>query len=169
MSLIPLRSALAAGMAALVPALLVAQNTAGARVMDKMDHPAMAKGDFVGDDGHRATGSYQISEVGGKLMLTTSDDFNVDERAPDVYVVLSNLAKVGKENAIWLGKIKSHEGVQSFEIPVNAKFDGLTTVVLWCKKYAVTIGTARLDAAGLMHDAMNKDAMKKPGSGPEAR
>lgn len=125
---------------------------------------AMAKGEFSGADGHTTSGSYQVVEANGKRMLKTSDDLSVDPGAPDVYVVLSNGPKVGKENAVWLGKMTSHTGAQWFEIPASAKLDGMTMVVLWCKKYSATIGVAEFDAAGVMHGAMDK-MDKKPDGG----
>ena len=78
----------------------------------------------------------------------------MDRGAPDVYVVLSKGPRVGKENAVWLGKLKSHTGTQSFAVPDKASLEGLDTVVLWCKKYSVPIGVAAFDPAGLMKDRM---------------
>lgn len=154
-----MRATLAMGLLALVPTLLAAQQPKAPSAMDKMDQMAVAKGTFVGADGHPVAGSYQITKMAGQLTLTTSADFSVDPRAPDVYVVLSNAAKVGKDHAVWLGKITGHTGAQIFVIPAAAKLEGMNQVVLWCKRYAATIGTASLDLAGLMHDSMEKDAM----------
>ncbi len=148
--------------AAAVPALLSAQQAKPKPAMDKMesmDHAMMAvtKGSLSGAGDYQAAGTYEIVDTDGKLVLTTSADFVVDRRAPDIYVVLSDGAKVGKEKAVWLGKIKGHNGAQKFAIPAGTKLDGLTTVVLWCKKFSITIGTASLDAAALMKGAMMKD------------
>ena len=125
---------------------------------------SLAKGEFSGADGHKTSGSYEIAKIDGKHVLTTSQDMLVDADAPDVYVVLSNGPKVGKDNAVWLGKMASHSGVQTFTIPTDVKLDGMTTVVLWCKKYSATIGVAPFDPAGLRHGAMDKmDAMHRGG------
>lgn len=121
---------------------------------------AMAKGTFEGADGHLTSGSYEVVAIDGKHVLKTSADLSVDPRAPDVYVVLSNGPKVGKEKAVWLGKLTSHMGAQTFAIPADVKLEGTNTVVLWCKKYGATIGVAAFDPTALMHDRMDKDAMK---------
>ena len=123
----------------------------------KMDHGemmALVKGDFAGASGHTSSGSYQIVKEGGKLMLHTSADFAVDDGAPDVYLVLSAGPKVGKDKAVWLGKLTSHMGEHSVEVPASAKLDQLDTVVLWCKKYSATIGVAPFDAAALAKAVM---------------
>ena len=173
------RLALAAGLALALPLTAIAQQPADtgmkkdAMGMKKdamgMKHDAMAmvKGTFAGADGHQTSGSYEIVEVDGKHVLKTSADLSVDPGAPDVYVVLSNGPKVGKKNAVWLGKMTSHMGVQAFTIPAGAKLDGKNTVVLWCKKYSATIGVADFDPSTLMHDAMKKDAMKKDAVKPQ--
>jgi len=155
------RSALATGFVALVPLLLAAQQPATKPAMDKMSM-VKAMGSFRGAEGHQSAGTYTIEEVGGKFVLAVSEDFSVDRGAPDAYVVLSSGAKVGKDKAVWLGKIKSYTGAQTFEIPAGAKLDGLTTVVLWCRRYSATIGTAGFDPAGLVHDTMDKIKNPKP-------
>ena len=139
---------------------------AGAQAQDKMadkdmkmDHGemmALAKGEFTGVGGHASSGSYQIVKEGGKLMLHTSADFAADEGAPDVYLVLSAGPKVGKDKAVWLGKLTKHMGKHSVEVPASAKLDQIDTVVLWCKKYSVTVGVAPLDGAALAKAAMHK-------------
>ena len=129
-----------------------------------MGSMALAKGEFSGADGHKSSGSYQILTVDGKHVLRTSEDLSVDAGAPDVYVVLANGPKVDKNNAVWLGKMESHSGVQTFAIPKDAKLEGMTTVVLWCKKYKATIGVAPFDPSGLTHGAMDKtDAVHQGG------
>jgi hypothetical protein len=116
----------------------------------------LAKGTFAGADKHLAAGSYEIITVDGKYVLRTSADFSADPGAPDIYVVLAPTPKVGKKDGVWLGKLASHTGAQSFTIPVDAKLDGLNLVVLWCKKYGVAVGTAAFDQAGLKTGMMDK-------------
>ena len=155
------RWALAVGVVMVLPLTVAAQADTGM----KKDGMAMAKakGTFAGADGHKASGSYEIVDMNGQHVLQTSADLSVDPNAPDVYVVLSNSPKVGRNNAVWLGKMTSHMGVQTFTIPKDAKLDGMTTVVLWCKKYSATIGVAEFNPSGLMADAMKPGAMKPQG------
>lgn len=148
----PTRWILAAAVAVSLPATVSAQVAM-----------ALAKGMFAGADNHVASGSYEIVMVDGKAVFQTSADLSVDPGAPDVYVVLSAGPKVGKKDGVWLGKLTSHTGAQSFMIPADATLDGLTHVVLWCKKYRVPIGTAAFDPAGVKHGMMDKMKSDQPG------
>ncbi len=151
----------AAAVAFALPATARAQQSDQDKMKDKaMMHDemamALAKGTFVGADKHLASGSYEIVSVDGNHVLRTSADLSVDPGAPDVYVVLSSSATVGKKDGVWLGKLGSHTGAQSFAIPAGAKLDGLTQVVLWCKRYSATIGTASFDPSGVTGAMMDK-------------
>lgn len=148
-----------------LPTTARAQQSDQDKMKDKMKDKAMmhdemamalAKGTFAGADKHLASGSYEIVTVDGKQVLQTSADLSVDPGAPDVYVVLSSSAKVGKNDGVWLGKLGRHTGAQSFAIPTGAKLDGLTQVVLWCKRYSATIGTASFDPSGVARAMMDQ-------------
>ena len=106
----------AAAVAFALPATARAQQSDQDKMKDKaMMHDemamALAKGTFVGADKHLASGSYEIVSVDGNHVLRTSADLSVDPGAPDVYVVLSSSATVGKKDGVWLGKLGSQNAV----------------------------------------------------------
>jgi hypothetical protein len=159
-----LRAGLAAGLlfaAAVLP--LAAQDSAitkDAMGHDKMapammDHSMMDKGMmaphgmFAGAHDHRVSGSYAIVDKDGRRTLALADDFVLDG-APDPYIVLSadEMGSGGKQ--LNLGALKRKKGASSFTIPSGTDLAQYSRVLVWCKKYNVTLGTAALAAGGAM-------------------
>ncbi len=129
-----------------------------AMIKEKMMAP---HGAFAGAEGHKAAGAFEIVPSNGKQQLKLSDDFSVD-KGPDVYVVLSPTPRVSDGSSVYLGKVKKFKGAQSFDIPAHTDLTAYRHVVLWCKKYSVSMGAADLAAGDAMpHDEMHKDEMKK--------
>jgi hypothetical protein len=130
----------------------------------EMSHDAMAKDDkmmghdmmgphgmFSGGNGHQTTGSYMIAAADGKQWVKLGADFSLDN-APDAYVVLSPTDKGGDRKALNLGKLKSFKGAQAYEIPAGTDLAGFGKVIIYCRKYNVTLGIADLAAPGeMMH------------------
>jgi Electron transfer DM13 len=113
---------------------------------------AMPHGMFAGANDHQAAGSYSISESGGKRLVMLSPDFSIS-KAPDIYLALSPETKVPAEGAVYLGKLKKLSGAQSFAIPEGTDLAGYKYLVLWCKKYSVTLATAPLGGPDpMMHN-----------------
>ncbi|MGH7536511.1 MAG: DM13 domain-containing protein, partial [Gemmatimonadales bacterium] len=110
------------------------------------------RGSFTGAEGHKARGGFEVVADQGKAQLRLAPDFSV-EKGPDVYVVLSNSPKVGKDGSLYLGKLKKFSGEQVYDIPSGTDLSAYSHVVLWCKKYSVAMGSADL-ASG--HDMMHK-------------
>ncbi|MER7890447.1 DM13 domain-containing protein [Micromonospora sp. NPDC094482] len=44
-----------------------------------------------------------------------------------------------------LGRLKGNRGNQGYEIPAGVDLTGLTSVSIWCKRFAVSFGAAALD------------------------
>ncbi len=122
---------------------------------DAMSHDAMGKdammapqGMFVGAKGHHAAGDAAIETVDGIPVLTFSKHFAL-AKAPDAYVVLSG-SDMSDAKSLTLGKLKSFTGAQSYVIPVGTELSAYKNVVLWCRKYAVTLATAPLASGEMM-------------------
>ncbi|SCG35748.1 Electron transfer DM13 [Micromonospora echinaurantiaca] len=47
-----------------------------------------------------------------------------------------------------LGRLKGNRGDQGYEIPAGVDLAGLTSVSIWCKRFAVSFGAAPLNPAG---------------------
>lgn len=152
-----------------LPAGLAAQDTMAKEAMEKdkpmEKDPMMGKemamamsGTFAGAGDHKARGTFTLT--GSSLEI--ADGFEV-EKAPDIYVVLSKGATVADASSLNLGKLRSLKGKQSYAIPASASLDAYDTVVLWCRKYNVNMGTGPI--GGVMdHGAMMSDKamMEKP-------
>ncbi len=155
---------LLAGTAAVMP--LAAQNADTAMMKrDQMKHDTMMKADkmmghemmgphgrFSGGNGHKTSGSYEVATAQGKQWVKLGDDFSLDN-APDAYVVISPTDKGGDKKALNLGKLKSFKGAQAYEVPSATDLAGFTKVIIYCKKYNVTLGIADLAVPGeMMHN-----------------
>ncbi len=125
---------------------------------DAMAHDsgtAMAPHGMIGGaEGHKASGAFEITTATGKSQVKLGDDFAV-EKGPDVYVLLSRSERGGQSGSVNLGKLKKFRGAQTFDVPAGTELSGFSHLVLWCKKYNVTMATASLASTG---DAMQ---MKK--------
>ncbi|SCL19391.1 Electron transfer DM13 [Micromonospora nigra] len=47
-----------------------------------------------------------------------------------------------------LGRLKGNRGNQAYDIPADVDLAGLTSVSIWCKRFAVSFGAAPLEPAG---------------------
>jgi hypothetical protein len=126
---------------------------------DAMDHGmAMDKGMmgphgmFQGAHDHKVSGGYSIVDQNGAKALVLGKDFSLDG-APDPYVVLSANQMGSGGGTLNLGPLKTANGSSSFMIPAGTDLSKFSKVLIWCKKYDVTLGQADLAAAGgMMHN-----------------
>ena len=93
---------------------------------------AATAGPMQGANGHTASGSAMIE--GDKVVL--GPDFLFDG-GPDVYVA----TKQGGEIHL-LGKLQANAGAQSYALPTGG---GADEILLFCKKYNVTLGKAAVE------------------------
>ncbi len=110
-----------------------------------------ALGSFAGADGHAAAGAFVVTHVGDRQQLTFDSTFRV-ERGPDVYVVLSSAEKPSRGTDLYLGKVKSFRGGQTYDIPAGTDLSRFRYVVLWCERYGVTMGRGELQTHGMKDD-----------------
>jgi Electron transfer DM13 len=122
----------------------------------KKDQPA-AEGKLEGAEGHRASGTVHIMVAGQKRQLHLTPDFSVEE-GPDVYVTLTNGPKPVEGASLQIAKLTRFSGEQSFDLPAGADPGRYSHLVLWCKKYSVAMGVAKLTHhAGKMEGMMEKE------------
>ena len=148
------------------------------------DHAAMAmskptaQGKLTSVGNHKAVGTVHILKADGKRQLHFTSDFSI-EKGPDVYVALTNGPKPVKGASVTVARLTRFAGEQSFELPANIDLGNYSHVVLWCKKYSVSMGQAELHTAamgkedgmmekedGMMEKEgamMEKDGMEKDG------
>ncbi|MEU5829815.1 DM13 domain-containing protein [Micromonospora tulbaghiae] len=115
----------------------------------------LAAGDFVTHE-HDTSGRAQLVRLADgrrQLLLRGLDTSD----GPDLRVWLTD-RKVLPGRAGWqvfddgrwveLGRLKGNVGDQAYDIPATVDLDGLRSVSIWCKRFAVSFGAAPLAAAG---------------------
>jgi Electron transfer DM13 len=160
------RAGLAAGavLTLLVTTSALAQDSAMAK-KDTMDHGAMMDhgtmmdhammgphGMFAGAHDHKVSGGFSVAEKDGKQLLMLGEDFSLDG-APDPYIVLSGNEMGSGPGTLNLGRLKTKRGSAAFPIPAGTDLAKYTQVLVWCKKFNVTLGQAQLAASDqMMHN-----------------
>ncbi|GIJ80908.1 Electron transfer DM13 [Micromonospora phaseoli] len=115
----------------------------------------VSSGDFVSHE-HDTSGGARIVRTGDgrhRLELVGLSTSN----GPDLRVWLTDQPVVeGRagwhlfDDGRWveLGRLKGNLGDQGYEIPADIELDDLTSVSIWCKRFAVSFGAAALSRAG---------------------
>jgi len=94
-------------------------------------------GKFKGQSNHVTKGGVTVKD--GKIILENSFWF---DGAPDPRV---GLGKGGKYLANTdFAVLKKNSGKQTYKIPSNLKDKDYDTVVIWCRKFSVPLGYAKL-------------------------
>jgi hypothetical protein len=115
----------------------------------------VSRGEFVSHE-HDTRGSARIvrtAEGRYRLELVGLDTSN----GPDLQVWLTDQpVRTGPSGwhvfddgrHVALGTLKGNRGDQAYEIPVGTDLTGLTSVAIWCQRFAVSFGAAPLTPAG---------------------
>lgn len=93
-------------------------------------------GKFKGASNHITTGTAEIAD--GKVNLLA--DFTFDG-APDPKIALG---KNGYDSKTLMGLLKSNKGASSYTIPAGINPDDYNEVWVWCEKFNVPLGVAKL-------------------------
>ncbi|AXO38010.1 putative secreted protein [Micromonospora sp. B006] len=115
----------------------------------------LAAGDFVTHE-HDTSGRAQLVRLADGRRQLLLRGLNTSD-GPDLRVWLTD-RKVLSGRAGWqvfddgrwveLGRLKGNIGDQAYDIPASVDLDGLRSVAIWCKRFAVSFGAAPLAAAG---------------------
>jgi hypothetical protein len=106
----------------------------------------MKMGTFTGIGGHSCSGTVNLKyDTGGNLIIEMGSDFSV-QSGPDLYIYLSNTASGSTINNVGLqvAALASNSGSKTYTVPSGTNIDTYSNVVIQCKQYAVTFGTAAL-------------------------
>ncbi len=108
--------------------------------------PAIAgeigSGSFTGASGHKTTGKVSVSKANGKITVKLGKSFFLDG-APDPYVALGNGSKPISGGLIRI--LKNNTGSQSYSVSTKGlDLDKINSIVIWCKRYAVPLGVAKI-------------------------
>ncbi|MEL7132044.1 MAG: DM13 domain-containing protein [Pseudomonadota bacterium] len=103
----------------------------------------VSKGTFIGASDHITTGTVEvIKNADGSHTIVLADDFSLDG-APDPRV---GLGKDGHFNGNTdSGKLGNLTGAQSFVVPAGIDVSEFNEVYIWCEKFSVPLGIAKLN------------------------
>lgn len=98
---------------------------------------ASRKGKFRGQSNHVTKGSVTVK--GNKITLEGNFFF---DGAPDPRIALGKGGRFSKGTDF--AKLKKNKGKQTYTIPSRIDPDKHDTVVLWCRKFSVPLGFAKI-------------------------
>ncbi len=99
-----------------------------------------ASGTFTGKSKHVTTGGANIGRINGQWYVILDDDFSFDG-APDPHVALGSN---GYRKDASLALLASNSGKQYYAIPANLDVADFNEIWIWCDKFAVPLGVAKL-------------------------
>ncbi len=99
-----------------------------------------ARGTFSGKSDHVTTGHASIGRADGKWVVILEDDFSFDG-APDPHVALGSN---GYRKDASLALLSSNSGKQVYAIPAGLDVADFNEIWIWCDKFAVPLGVAKL-------------------------
>ncbi|SDW78894.1 DM13 domain-containing protein [Litoreibacter albidus] len=97
-------------------------------------------GKFKGASNHKTTGRAELVKSGSGGTVELMGDFTFDG-APDPKVALG---KNGYDPKTLMGPLKSLNGASSYKIPAGINPDDYNEVWIWCEKFNVPLGVAKL-------------------------
>ena len=100
-----------------------------------------AGGTFRGASGHATSGSVTVTQQGDRMVIKLGSNFSLDG-APDPYVSLGNGSRPVKGGTA--GVLRRLKGAGTYSVPATSRTRNAKQVVIWCRKYAVPLGVARL-------------------------
>ncbi len=110
------------------------------------------KGSFI-SQAHETEGTAEVVEVDGKRYLQLKNFHTSNGPDVRIYLVKSGSTEAGdvlKSGFVDLGTIKGNIGDQSYEIPADVNLDEHQVVSVWCKRFAVGFGAAKLEMSESM-------------------
>jgi len=117
--------------------------TPTAVVVDDTFDPATAtllkSGPLMGV-GHTVSGAASVYQVNGKKIVLL-DPYS-SQNGPDLRVYLSK--DKDANSYINLGKLKSINGKQSYDVPGNLDLTDYAYVIIWCQQFTVLFGRAEV-------------------------
>lgn len=104
----------------------------------------LSAGDFDGRSDHITTGKVKLEKTSTGYQLSFAANFSLDG-APDPVVALGNSETFKVANK--LGKLKNKTGSQVYQLPAGFTPGQFSEVYVWCEKFSVPLGVAKLNAA----------------------
>jgi hypothetical protein len=107
------------------------------------DGEVVATGTFTGKSNHRTNGSVAVHKTASGYTVELGSDFDHDG-APDPKL---GFGRDGYDAAAKFSPLRANTGAQSYKIPAKIDAESYTEVWVWCEKYSVPLGVAKLKPA----------------------
>ncbi|GAA1018535.1 hypothetical protein Aple_081070 [Acrocarpospora pleiomorpha] len=111
----------------------------------------LSMGSFITHE-HETSGTAKVIQLPDGKRVLRIENLNTSD-GPDLRVWLSDQpVKEGEwrifDDGEWLelGELKGNQGNANYAIPASADLDSLTSVTIWCRRFAVSFGAAGLTA-----------------------
>ncbi len=104
----------------------------------------LSAGNFDGRSDHITTGKVKLEKTSTGYQISFAADFYLDG-APDPVVALGKGETFNVANK--LGKLKNKTGRQVYQLPAGFTPEQFSEVYVWCEKFSVPLGVAKLNAA----------------------
>ena len=106
--------------------------------------PALAgegTGTFTGQSGHETSGTVEVIQTAEGWEVRLGPDFRFDG-APDPYVGFGSGGSFAEPTDFEV--LRDNSGAQVYEVPAEIDPTQYDEVYIWCRRYAVPLGVARL-------------------------
>jgi len=100
----------------------------------------IASGSFTGASGHVTSGGVSVQKTADGVVVVLGEDFSFDG-APDPKL---GFGKDGYVKATQFSHLEANSGRQVYKIPASIDPAQYNEVWVWCERYAVPLGVARL-------------------------
>lgn len=98
-------------------------------------------GNFTGLSNHQTSGTVSIVQMDGGYVLHLHDNFAFDG-APDPKFGFGRRGRYDGRTTFAL--LQSNTGSQTYRIPANVNLAAYDEVYLWCERFSVPLGVARI-------------------------
>ena len=112
-----------------------------AKVTHAITGQETATGGFRGLKGHVTTGTASIIRSGKSWAVSLGSDFSFDG-APDPQIAFGNNGEYTKGTSF--AKLRKNKGAQVYVIPNSLDVGDYLEVYIWCEKFTVPLGVAKL-------------------------
>jgi hypothetical protein len=113
----------------------------GAKVTHAIKGQETATGRFKGLKGHVTTGTASIIRSGNSWAVSLGSDFTFDG-APDPQIAFGNKGHYTKGTNF--AKLRKNKGAQVYVVPPKLDVGDYLEVYIWCEKFTVPLGVAKL-------------------------
>lgn len=101
----------------------------------------LSSGTFVGKSNHVTSGKVSIVKTGSGFELVLEDSFKFDG-APDPKLAFG---KNGYDKTTLFSKLNANSGKQVYALPASIDVSQYNEVWVWCEKFSVPLGVAKLN------------------------